>query len=135
MMAWLPVTFQFAYIFKIVSTKKTRSVLGGLFAVLVIFSVVAGFTGQRRSSITAESLEDLSKISSTVHLHQDDLVVARHGLEWWAGWALHVKTGKEYCLKPEDWNKFFSSKKRETTFWPIQEPISLPSSPTRQIPT
>lgn len=106
MMAWLPVTFQFAYIFKIVSTKKTRSVLGGLFAVLVIFSVVAGFTGQRRSSITAESLEDLSKISSTVHLHQDDLVVARHGLEWWAGWALHVKTGKEYCLKPEDWNKY-----------------------------
>ncbi len=33
-------------------------------------------------------------------------MVARHGLEWWTGWALKCRTGKEYCLSQGDWDNY-----------------------------
>jgi hypothetical protein len=46
------------------------------------------------------------KQKTGINIGPNDLVIARHGLEWWTGWVLRCRTGKEYCLRPADWDKY-----------------------------
>lgn len=108
MMAWLPIAFQYLSLFFLIQNRIVKNSIVGAFGFLLIFSVVAGLTGQRKSSITPGAFRDLANIRKAVGLGEKDLIVARHGLEWWIGWTLHVKTGKEYCLKPGDWGTYRS---------------------------
>jgi hypothetical protein len=77
-----------------------------VFGVVILFSVIVALGANKRPAISALALGDLKKIKSEVSIDPADLIVARHGLEWWTGWVLDCRTGKEYCLKPEDWDHY-----------------------------
>jgi len=106
LMAWLPIALLYVFILRALPGYLLKNATLWVFAALVLFSAIAGITGKRMTSITRESYQDLWNIPSVQIISENDLVVARHGLEWWTGWVLNCHTGKEYCLVPADWNKY-----------------------------
>jgi hypothetical protein len=106
MMAWLPIAFQYIFVFRVAGKGVLKPILTSVFALILTGSLIAGLTGQRKSAITVAAFRDLEMMHNSLDLNENDLVVARHGLEWWAGWTLRVRTGKEYCLRPDDWEKY-----------------------------
>jgi len=105
-MAFLPITFLAIFVFRSLSGRFSRAIFSAVLLGLTIFSVFTGLTGQRKPSISPESYYSLLRINERVLLNPEDLIVARHGLEWWVGWSLKTRTGKEYCLRREDWDKY-----------------------------
>lgn len=106
LMAWLPIAFQYLFILRILPGRWYKRATLWIFGALVLLSATAGITGKRMPSITRESYQDLRNITAVQKISKNDLVVARHGLEWWTGWVLNCRTGKEYCLVPADWDKY-----------------------------
>ena len=106
LMAFLPISFVFIYAYKSLTNKFLRILLSTVLFVLTLFSTVVGINGKRNPAISSESYADLKQLKSGISINPDDLIVARHGLEWWTGWVMRCRTGKEYCLRPEDWEKY-----------------------------
>jgi hypothetical protein len=84
----------------------TRRLVTSLFTILTLFSVIFSWEVHRKPAISDEAWADLHQLKDSVAIGANDLVVARHGLEWWTGWVLHCRTGKEYSLRPADWDKY-----------------------------
>ncbi|MFH0761153.1 MAG: hypothetical protein V2A67_06590 [Bacteroidota bacterium] len=106
LMAYLPVIFLYIYIFRFIKNKFVQYGLITFFGLLTLISGIGGFTAIREPAITTESYQDLKRIRDSVEIRGDDLVIARHGLEWWTGWVLRCRTGKEYCLRQSDWERY-----------------------------
>jgi len=106
LMAYLPVIFLYIYVFRLIRNKLFQSILISFFSLLTLLCGIGGFTAIRKPAITTESYQDLKRFRDKVEIRGDDLVVARHGLEWWTGWVLKCRTGKEYCLRQGDWDKY-----------------------------
>lgn len=106
LMAFLPIAFASVFVFKSLKVRFHRIILSSVFFVITGFSLVVGFTGSRSPAISSDSFADLKTIKTGINIGPNDLVIARHGLEWWTGWVLRCRTGKEYCLRPADWDKY-----------------------------
>ncbi|MFA6481379.1 MAG: hypothetical protein WCW62_02290 [Bacteroidales bacterium] len=103
LMAFLPIVFQFVYVYKSIIKKSIKFSVTAIVLVLTLLSIVLASTTRRNPAISEDSYADLHRLKSEVRINPGDLIVARHGLEWWTGWVLHCRTGKEYCLRPDDW--------------------------------
>jgi hypothetical protein len=106
LMAYLPITFLYVFILRLIGNKLFHFILISFFGLLTLLCVIGGFTAIRMPAITAESYQDLKNIGTNQDISGNDLVVARHGLEWWTGWVLKCRTGKEYCLSQGDWDEY-----------------------------
>ncbi len=106
LMAYLPLVFLYLYLFKLVRKRIFRIIMISVFGLMTAFSVWTSLASTRQPAITLQSYEDLKRIGETVEIRSGDLIVARHGLEWWTGWVLGCRTGKEYCLSPKDWDRY-----------------------------
>ncbi len=49
----------------------------------------------KQPAISQAAFDNLKEVKNRLPLEDNTLIIARHGLEWWAGWALHCKTGNE----------------------------------------
>jgi len=106
LMAFLPISFAFIYVYKSLTNKFFKIFLSTVLFVLTLFSTIVGINGKRNPAISSESYADLKQLKNDISINPDDLIVARHGLEWWTGWVMRCRTGKEYCLRPGDWEKY-----------------------------
>jgi hypothetical protein len=106
LMAFLPVVFLYIYVIRVIRKNLYKSILISFFGLLTLLSGIGGLTARREPAITLESYRDLIRIRDSISVSANDLVTARHGLEWWTGWVLQCRTGKEYCLREEDWDKY-----------------------------
>jgi hypothetical protein len=106
LMAFLPIALMFVFVYKSLTGNVSKIAITSVFFLLTAFSVFFGITGKRSPSISSDAYKDLVELKTETHISPGDLIVARHGLEWWTGWVLRCRTGKEYCLRPEDWHKY-----------------------------
>ncbi|MEY4489738.1 MAG: hypothetical protein RIQ79_2246, partial [Verrucomicrobiota bacterium] len=60
----------------------------------------------RGPTISPAAADELREVAATLPADGRMLVVARHGLEWWAAWILHTHIAQPRAVKPEDWTKF-----------------------------
>jgi hypothetical protein len=93
-------------------------VLGGAVLVSAVFYVRNG----RGPSISPAAADELREVAASLPPNSRMLVVARHGLEWWAAWILHTHIAQPRAVKPEDWTKFdhvfYLVEKERTGFGP-----------------
>ena len=61
--------------------------------------------------ISHAAWEDLPKMRTSIPGNRETLVIARHGLEWWAAWALHTKVGQDKSI-----DRTISTSNREVFF-------------------
>ncbi len=106
LMAFLPIAFASVFVFKTLTIKFQKIFFLMVFVVITGFSLGIGFNASRSPSISEESLAALIEMKEETNIRPNELIIARHGLEWWTGWVLRCRTGKEYCLKKEDWDKY-----------------------------
>lgn len=106
LMAFLPISFLSIYVFKSLTLKAHKTIFITIFLFLTLFSAGIGLSGRRSPSISPESYAGLQQLKSEISIAPGDLIIARHGLEWWTGWVLRCRTGKEYCLRIGDWDKY-----------------------------
>lgn len=59
-----------------------------------------------RPSIPVESYAELAGLSGLVGDPDRTLIIARHGLEWWAAWALRTKVSQEFGVDPSAWDEY-----------------------------
>ena len=84
---------------------KAANVLSvGLITVCLAFS--PGVLHFKEPVISQAAFNDLEGLNAQLQLNKNSLIIARHGLEWWAGWALHCKTGNEKGVDEETAGKY-----------------------------
>lgn len=86
-----------------------RLALGTVTAFVLLLTILSagmmsGF--DRPASITEAAYDELYQVRSAISQPEKTLVVARHGLEWWAAWVLETDAGQEFGLDQESWEKY-----------------------------
>lgn len=87
------------FLFRLLSPRLSNALAIGLLLVCLAFS--PGVLRFKQPVISREAFEELESLKASLQLDESTLIIARHGLEWWAGWALHCKTGNEKGVDEE----------------------------------
>jgi hypothetical protein len=87
---------------------KTRVVFAGLMALALIVPGAMRLAHGGRPVITLEAANELRSLSGEISAPGKTLIVARHGLEWWAAWYLHTHIAHVSALSGADWKNFDS---------------------------
>jgi hypothetical protein len=93
LMLFVPQAIVLAMVWKAFS-KKMKIIIPLL---LVLFSIIPGFgvVKMKQPILTSQAYADLVRLKPLVEASDSSIVIARHGLEWWAGWALQSNIGNE----------------------------------------
>lgn len=83
--------------------KKVVLVLTSTF---ILFSFVSTARLETRPSISTDVYQDLIAFKSQMQGTKKSIAVAKHGLEWWAGWTLGTAVTKEYYVTEETFKRF-----------------------------
>ncbi|MEI6714086.1 MAG: hypothetical protein WCO60_10065 [Verrucomicrobiota bacterium] len=59
-------------------------------------------------NISEADFTELQSVAGKIQSPETSLVVARHGLEWWAAWTLHTKIAQPTAIQPTDWERYTS---------------------------
>lgn len=106
LMAFLPASFVCAFaLSRIRSTYRYRLLLGTAWLAVIVPTIVP-LPKVSQPAISPEACLELRALS--VHIPNPDhtLIVARHGLEWWAAWALETKVARDFAVEPDAWQKY-----------------------------
>lgn len=77
-----------------------------LLVAMGILSLLAMLGRPKRAVITPEAFADLYHLKPQIGGERESLVIARHGLEWWAGWVLQTSIGQEKALDSQAYRKY-----------------------------
>lgn len=76
-----------------------------LFGPLLAFSAASASAGTK-PVISTKTYAELKSLTPRIKAPTQTLVVAPHGLEWWAAWALHTHVAQASALTAETWLKY-----------------------------
>lgn len=83
------------------------AVVIGVIAV-VLATVPATVRSPNGPSIVEASYTELASLQIAITHPSHTLIIARHGLEWWAAWALHTDVAQGTAVTDEDWTTYTS---------------------------
>lgn len=86
--------------------RRLRAGLAIFGAACMIGPTVFVFREGGRPSISDDGLRELRSLAPLITNPDKTLVVARHGIEWWAAWALHTHIAQVPALRSSDWQNF-----------------------------
>ncbi|MBT3243137.1 MAG: hypothetical protein HN352_08300 [Bacteroidetes bacterium] len=98
MMAHIPLILSWAVLLPVLSN-KSQQWLSSFLIITLALSIFAATTGNRPSSIHPDALSELHEMDQVLQINDDDLVLARHGLEWWTAWALNCKIAQTHMME------------------------------------
>lgn len=87
-------------------TAHLRVVVNSMLSIIVAVAVFFCFINIKSPVLSSEAFADLKRIKEVIPDPDETLVIARHGLEWWTGWALHTKVGQDKSLNEEVFTKY-----------------------------
>ena len=108
-----------------------RRLLGGFVLAAVATGVVLYLPYGGHPTISNEAYGELQEIARILPRDGRSLVVARHGLEWWAAWTLHTHIAQPRAVVAADWSRFehvyyLVEKRRADPYGP---PGGMPQTP------
>lgn len=107
LLAYLPATVLLVFLFSQLRSRAGRLALTAGVFLLLILSVAGGLSRVGRpASISEDSFGELKQLRSVVTQPEQTLLVARHGLEWWAAWVLETDVTQIPSLSPEVWEQY-----------------------------
>ncbi len=133
LMAYLPAAALLGLVMTRLRRRHWRRMLAGLAAAICLGSVLAMIGPLSQPTIPVASVNELRSLSRQIEHPQRTLIVARHGLEWWAAWCLHTNVAQGFAVEPQDWSKydrvmFLRQVRRDVP--PGRPSETLPSSPS-----
>lgn len=108
LMAYAPATVLLAFLLS--TTRKPSRGLGlaGIVAAAALLGSLPSVARLREPAIPAESYPELESLRLLLPSPARTLLIARHGLEWWAAWALRTKVSQEFDVEPSVWSEYDS---------------------------
>ncbi len=85
---------------------RVRTVVATLMALALLVPGAMRVMHGGRPVITLEAANELRSLSADIPAPGKTLIVARHGLEWWAAWYLHTHIAHANALTEADWKNF-----------------------------
>lgn len=85
---------------------KTRGLIMALLALALVVPGINRAKAGGRPVITLAAAAELRSIAATLPAPEKTLIVARHGLEWWAAWLLHTHIAHADAITDSDWEKY-----------------------------
>lgn len=85
---------------------KVRVVVATLMALALVVPGAMRVAQGGRPVITLKAASELRSMSAEISAPGKTLIVARHGLEWWAAWYLHTHIAHTSALTAADWKNF-----------------------------
>jgi hypothetical protein len=106
MMAYLPAAVVVAFLLThLRSVTSTRAI--AVVTLLITAASVVGTVGSITiPCIPEESYPELRRLEQYIEQPERTLIIARHGLEWWAGWALRTHVSQEFGVQPTAWDRY-----------------------------
>lgn len=106
-MAHIPATVVLAFLLADLQSRvATFSLTAGVLILLLFSVMVSSGPGFRAPGISEASYEELHQLRGVIARPGETLVLARHGLEWWAAWVLETDVGQRPDLGPEVWDEY-----------------------------
>jgi hypothetical protein len=106
LMAYLPGSVVLGYLLSSVQRPALAKGLAAIACAACVVGLAASIRPLGEPSIPPGSVEELRAIGSKVKDPDRTLVIARHGLEWWAAWFLRTKVAQEFDLEPAVWGEY-----------------------------
>lgn len=77
-----------------------------LSTIFVLASLFFNLGNMKPPSINAEVFNDLKKLETQIDEPDKTIIVARHGLEWWAAWGLRTKVAQDKAVDQKMLGKY-----------------------------
>lgn len=106
LIALVPGAITLSYLLATINHLVVRRTLGALVFTSVIASAAIYLSHSGRPSISEATYAELQSLSRYIITTERNLVIARHGLEWWAAWVLHTHIAQPRAVVPSDWSKY-----------------------------
>lgn len=108
LMAFAPAVILVSFVFARSGTPALRSTLVIGTIAVVLATVPATVRSPNSPSITEVSYTELTGLQTSIADPSHTLIIARHGLEWWAAWALHTDVAQPMAVTDADWTTYAS---------------------------
>jgi len=105
LMAYLPASVLFAWVIGRIGATRAMGVAIGLLA-LNLLMVVPLLPQASQPTIAEPSYPELLSLAERVGDSERTVVVARHGLEWWAAWAFAADIVPTVGATPDLWQRY-----------------------------
>jgi hypothetical protein len=106
LMAYLPGSVVLGYLLSSVRRPLLAKGLAAVACAACVAGLAVSIGPLSAPSIPPESVEELRAFGAAVKNPDRTLVIARHGLEWWAAWFLRTKVAQEFDLQPAVWGEY-----------------------------
>jgi len=93
LMAYIPANIVLIYIMSFLVTNWKRRIVVIFAFIILILPMPVMWKVRGMMCITEEAYEDLFNLKSVITEGDESLIIARHGLEWWASWVLEADIG------------------------------------------
>lgn len=89
----------------LISVKQLKTISIS-FVIFTLLSIIAVFGHPKETVIDKIAYDELRKLKSVIKNDNETIVIARHGLEWWTAWALHIKVGQDKAIDSAFFEKY-----------------------------
>jgi hypothetical protein len=106
MMAYAPAAVVLALVLTTLERRWLTGAVAGLMTLATVGSAALVWQPVRVTELPEGSLEELYAMQPCVKDPKTTLVLARHGLEWWAAWAWRTRVAEQYGITPRAWQRY-----------------------------
>jgi hypothetical protein len=106
LMGYLPASVLIAFLMHVIGNRKQMITFATVVLLITLGSAAVVLGPLTATSIPGESLQELRQLRGYVSVPEGTLVIARHGLEWWAAWVLRTHVSQEYHISREMWDRY-----------------------------
>ncbi|MFC1780471.1 hypothetical protein ACFLY9_02145 [Patescibacteria group bacterium] len=90
LMAYIPASIVLIFILGFIVANRKRNIIGIFTILLLIVPLPIMWQFRRQMCLTEESFNDLYNLKEIITEPDKSVIIARHGLEWWASWVLET---------------------------------------------
>lgn len=105
LMAYLPASVLLIFLLQHISLKKQAG-LNILVLICTVGTALVAWKPITTTAIPEKSLKELDELKQFITDTEKTLIIARHGLEWWAAWTLRTDVTQEYKISEQSWNRY-----------------------------
>jgi hypothetical protein len=106
LIALVPCAMTLSYVLAQIEVRATRRAVAGVVVGATVVSAALFLRHGGRPGLSPQAYAEMQSLQKLTPPGRQTLVVARHGLEWWAAWALHTDIAQPRALNANDWTRY-----------------------------
>ncbi|MBS3946081.1 MAG: hypothetical protein KGZ42_11320 [Melioribacter sp.] len=104
--SYVPAVSLIPFILNNIRTPGTKKIVYSCLIAVVFFSIVVRINIKPISNMNRDQFNELNRLKENLPSDGRVLMVARHGLEWWASYILRMPVVRETALEKVYWERF-----------------------------